>query len=70
MSNTGSELERMADAITLLKRQPHTAAELGKRLEVQAATARRWCEILAYKGHVTWRPKTVRGQQAKAWEWA
>ena len=70
MRSDGTQVERLCDVITLLKRQPYTAAELGKRLDVKASTARRWCEILAYKGHVTWRPTTVRGQQARAWEWA
>ena len=42
MRSDGTQVERLCDVITLLKRQPYTAAELGKRLEVKASTARRW----------------------------
>ena len=69
MSNTVTELERLADAITLLKRNPHTAAELAARLNVRPASARRWCKVFEDKGHVTATEKLVRGNVTKTWEW-
>ena len=70
MSNTGSELERLADAITLLKRHPHTGSELAAKLGVRPAAARRWCRVWEDKGHVKAHAKLVHGQAVKAWSWA
>ena len=36
MRSDGTQVERLCDVITLLKREPHTASQLGKRLEVKA----------------------------------
>ena len=68
--NTGVELERMADCITLLKRGPHAASEIAQQLGVRPASARRWCQTFEDKGHAQPTAKLVRGQAAKAWEWA
>ncbi len=68
--SAGTELERIADAITLLKRGPHTAREIAARLEVQPAAVRRWCGTLVDKGHARrGASKRVRGNETQTWEW-
>jgi len=65
------ELERLADAITLLKRGPMTASEIANALDVRPCTARKWCRTFVDKGHaVEAGQKFIRNQPAQAWRWA
>lgn len=68
-ANDGTELERLCDAVTLLKRGPHTAREIALTLGVRPAAARTWCRIFSDKGHARQTAKLVRGQVAAAWVW-
>ena len=65
------ELERISDAITLLKRGPMTASEIANVLEVRPDSVRKWCRTFVDKGHaVEAGVKFIRNQPAQAWRWA
>jgi transposase-like protein len=52
MSKEGSEIERLADFVGVLKSKPRTIAEVSERLGVGTSTVRRWIGVFQDKGHV------------------
>jgi len=71
MSEPRPQLERFADCVTLLKRGPHTAAEIAAALGVNPPAARDWCMVLVDKGHAREAgAKRVGRNWATQWVWA